>query len=637
MLSFFPDPYVDELLYSTIARYHYYCGNIDFKDTLIEIFGSDSVIPTVEFPSRLDYLARQFSNNKMYSSDYLIQNHTLYPFYSPFLPLSRQTLIENEMKYGDGKGIHAQVGISAGGICKKNGLYYCPECVLKDKQKYGEPYFYRIHQLQGINVCSIHHCMLNSYPIFRNTRSRIAFIMLEYENTDTDIKYITDDKSFVYHNIISDSAQYLLNNDLGSFNQQSVYEKYRILLKNKGLMTYNGTVKHKELFNEFIKFYGADFLSEVDSFVEYDDLYNWLRLITQKPRRVIHPVRHILFINFLANSIKEFFEGKCILDRPFGTGPWPCMNPVSEHFRKCVVSECSVTADFKTRQPVGTFACSCGFVYSRKGPDRLSDDQYKVGRIKQYGHIWEYKLKELLLENKYSTREIGNRMDCDSKTVLRHSCKLGMDGLLKSNTKLAEAKVVNSTQSGDQYKADILKFIENNPGKNRKEIRNNLKKQYAWLYRNDRKWIDINFPEEIPREIRNKGHENRVDWSERDTEILKVIQEEYKKLIAREKPIRITKSVLGKRTGMSAALDININKLPFTKAYLESVTESVEEFQIRRIRWVCCKLYKSEGSLKKWEVIRKAGLRPGYSKKVDEAINEIIINLCEGKNEGQKG
>lgn len=637
MLSFFPDPYEDELLYSTIARYHYYYGNIDFKDTLIEIFGSDSVIPTVEFPSRLDYLARQFPNNKMYSSDYLIQNHTLYPFYSPFLPLSRQTIIEKEMKYGDGKGIQAQVGITAGSICKKYGLYYCPECVLKDKQKYEEPYFHRVHQLQGIKACSIHHCILKSYPFFRNTESRIAFLMLEYENTDTDIKYITADRAFMFHNIISDSAQYLLNNDLISFNQQSVYEKYRILLKNKGLMTYNGTVKHKELFNEFIKFYGADFLYEIDSFVEYDDLYNWLRLITQKPRRVIHPVRHILFINFLANSIKEFFEGKCILDRPFGTEPWPCMNPVSEHFRKDVVSECNVTADFKTRQPVGTFACSCGFIYSRKGPDRFTDDKYKVGRIKQYGHIWECKLKELLLENKYSTREIGKRMDRDSKTVLRYSRKLGMDGLLKSNMKLSEAKVVNSTQSGDQYKADILKFIESNPGKNRKEIRDNLKKQYVWLYRNDRKWIDINFPERIPRELRNKGHENRANWSERDAEILKVMQEEYKKLIANEKPIRITKSVLGKRTGMSASLDININKLPFTKAYLESVTESVEEFQIRRIRLVCCELYKSKGSLKKWEIIRKAGLRPGYSKKVDEAINESIINLCEGKNEGQKG
>ena len=38
MLPFFTNPYPDELMYSAIARYHFYSGNIDFKDTLEEYF-----------------------------------------------------------------------------------------------------------------------------------------------------------------------------------------------------------------------------------------------------------------------------------------------------------------------------------------------------------------------------------------------------------------------------------------------------------------------------------------------------------------------------------------------------------------------------------------------------------------------
>jgi hypothetical protein len=105
VFSFFTDPYEDEILYSAIARYHYYYGNNNFKDTLFEIFGSENVVPTIEFPSKLEYLSQQFHCKKLYNSDYLILKHTLYPFYSPFIPYSRQVLIQNEVKYGDGKGI----------------------------------------------------------------------------------------------------------------------------------------------------------------------------------------------------------------------------------------------------------------------------------------------------------------------------------------------------------------------------------------------------------------------------------------------------------------------------------------------------------------------------------------------------
>ncbi len=641
MLSFFPDPYEDELLYSTIARYHYYYGNVDFKDTLKEIFGSNNVIPTIAFPTKLEYLSSQFPNNKWYNSDYLIQNHTLYPYYSPFLPVQRQEKIINEMKSGDGKGIYAQIGITAGSVCRKNGLYYCPLCVAEDKEKYGEPYFHRVHQLQGIEVCPEHNCMLKPYPVSQKNEIRLAFIMLEYKNTNLSFECIPDDKEAELYKMVSSSASYLTNNDLKSYNQQSVYEKYRILLKNKGFITYNGSIKQKQLYEEFLDFYGEKFLHNINSEVTFEDSYNWLSMITQKPGRVIHPVRHIIFINFLTQSIKDFFEKKYEVSNPFGEDPWPCLNPVSDHFGKNVVNDCIITPDFKTRKPIGTFSCNCGFIYSRKGPDKLTNDRYRVGRIKQYGYIWEKRLMELLLEDKYNIRQLGNKMDCESKTILRYSRKLGMDSLLKSNALLEEdskeAIVVNSIKTGEKYKADILEYIRNNPDKNRKEIRNNFKKQYAWLYRNDKEWIEIYFPDKIPAGERNNGFTSRVNWNQRDLELLKEIEIEYKKLITQNKPIRITKSLLGKRTGKSATLEINLDKLPITKAYIDGIIESVEDFQIRRVRKICEQLYETKGSLKKWEVVKKAGLRLGYSNKVDEAMNDFINIISEVKNEGEKG
>ncbi len=54
----------------------------------------------------------------------------------------------------------------------------------------------------------------------------------------------------------------------------------------------------------------------------------------------------------------------------------------------------------------------------------------------------------------------------------------------------------------------------------------------------------------------------------------------YKELLAKERPIRITISAVGKRLGILANLEGHLDKLSQTKELLEEITESVEQFQI---------------------------------------------------------
>ena len=57
MLDFFTNPYKDELIYSTIARYHFYSGNVDFRDTIEECFGKRTMIPSFEIGGKFEYLS----------------------------------------------------------------------------------------------------------------------------------------------------------------------------------------------------------------------------------------------------------------------------------------------------------------------------------------------------------------------------------------------------------------------------------------------------------------------------------------------------------------------------------------------------------------------------------------------------
>ncbi|STY78274.1 Uncharacterised protein [Macrococcoides caseolyticum] len=89
MLPFFINPYPNELLYSAIARYHFYSGNLDCKDTLEELFGSRCVIPSVEIGSYFSVLVEKLGPH--YSVESLLANHTIYPYYASFFIESAAT------------------------------------------------------------------------------------------------------------------------------------------------------------------------------------------------------------------------------------------------------------------------------------------------------------------------------------------------------------------------------------------------------------------------------------------------------------------------------------------------------------------------------------------------------------------
>ncbi|KYH30455.1 hypothetical protein CLTEP_26480 [Clostridium tepidiprofundi DSM 19306] len=69
----------------------------------------------------------------------------------------------------------------------------------------------------------------------------------------------------------------------------------------------------------------------VQSTVNINEESNWLRIIVRKHRKTFHPIRHLLMIDFLGMSLEELFYVKqeC---KPFGIGPWPCLNAGAEHY-----------------------------------------------------------------------------------------------------------------------------------------------------------------------------------------------------------------------------------------------------------------------------------------------------------------
>lgn len=154
----------------------------------------------------------------------------------------------------------------------------------------------------------------------------------------------------------------------------------------------------------------------------------------------------------------------------------------------------------------------------------------------------------------------------DSKTVQKY--------LSKDTPKEKAQSKVNSSLL-QQYRQRLLEGIKKYPNNSRTKIRERFKKEYAYLYRHDRNWLF----KKLPNKRRQTSINKIVDWSARDDKYCELIKLLYEELMVLEKPVRITKSLIGKRLGMLSNLEKYLHKLPKTKKLLNRVQSLFQNFK----------------------------------------------------------
>ena len=140
------------------------------------------------------------------------------------------------------------------------------------------------------------------------------------------------------------------------------------------------------------------------------------------------------------------------------------------------------------------------------------------------------------------------------------------------------------------------------------------------MYRNDKEWLNQNSPAlkvAVPSVA-------KVDWTDRDKQIIEKVKDAVRVILNEDKPARITISRVGKIIGLLALLEKHLDEIPLTKAYLKSVTESVEDFQIRRIKWAIKQLDNCGEETQRWKVVRIARLRENCSERVKAVLESEL-------------
>lgn len=524
------------------------------------------------------------------------------------------------MMAGDkGGGIYTTIGVMPSAMPSNRVLRYCAFCVKEDEVRFGEMYWHRSHQVSGVLMCAKHEIPLtNSSATVVARQNKRHFIDIKSQISDSNSCELVDEKDGDHFIAIAKSVQKLLEYSWTSEGLSDIKHRYLNALKARKLATNSGSVRVREFIDAFRHFYGDDLLEKLNCEVDYYHADSWIMKLVRKPRASMHPVRHILLMRFLGMTPNQFF-GQVETYHPFGNGPWLCLNPVANHYGETAITECKVTRDYKSPVPVGTFACNCGFIYSRKGTDATHDDKFKIGRIKEFGHVWDRELLRLKKEEKLNQRQISLRMKCDPTTVKNQLKRLEEGAVKKVHM------FISSENERIKRRSNWLNLMESNPEMTKTDLRKIQPKDFTWLYKYDQQWLEENSPT-----LRRgqKYADKRVDWGKRDEELSKkvklIIDEE---LSGKMKPIRICVSSIGKKVGRLALLQKHIEKLPLTMTVIETYAESIDDIQVRRVKWVANQLRAKRESLEDWKIIREAGLRKSHSQRVAEQIEVEVMCL----------
>jgi hypothetical protein len=611
MIGAFPDLYPDELLCSGLGRYEAWMAYPLRYHLLEDLFGAPKVGLCFDLPGRLGYLAAALPPGHACTVDRLIDHHTLVPFYAPFLTAERVSHIRREMAGAQPANIRGLVGLNTYRVPLPDFFRYCPCCVAEDRLAWGECYWHRLHHAPGVEVCPHHQVWLETSTVpFRIVHGPRTFPVAEEVAVLVEPRLLNQANEIqvgLLH--IAQDAQWLLNHPGLTLQTLQLQTRALIQLAERGLATYNGRIRLRQLVSAMLETLSPDFLKRLHCTLNVEqDKRDWLSRLLEAKRPGTFPLYGLLLIQFLGHSVETFLTLP-VEQTPFGCGPWPCLNAVCPHYHQLHITSCRVeyTAT-RGGRPHGTFTCACGFSYSRIGPDRVPEDRFRIGKIEAVGSLWETKLTELWYMPDVNTKAMRRILGMDWKTLLRYAAIQGLPfpppgfRLTRATKGLPEQigrTLGRRNEDPTFYRQAWLGAMQQYPDAGINILRKRLSREYSWLRHYDVGWLN----DHAPARISVERQLTPPNWAQRDHDLVQALEEAAARLKTRqEKPFRLSATALATEAGRRAFLRDYAEHLPLATAALNRLAETHENFALRRL-WCIAEQFLQQGIVPRRRVL----------------------------------
>lgn len=310
------------------------------------------------------------------------------------------------------------------------------------------------------------------------------------------------------------------------------------------------------------------------------------------------------------------------------------------------MTSCEISSSqLHPRRPRGTFKCECGFVYSRVGPDRLPADRYKLDRYVNFGEVWENAVREGL-EKREPYTTICQQLRISRNTLLKQLGRMGLKGargrrgpLPRNNRRRSQRQIHSAdhrhvspqvwAQRRARNRRGFLRCRKANPDLSRTQLRLKCPAAYSWLYTNDRVWQVQHLPD-------CHASQRKKDslWSEKDAALAIAVQLEADKIRALPgRPVIVSATKIAHKLEIAHVWSKRNEVIPLTCETLREISETAEQFAVRRIKWAAEQFQEQGVSATSWRIAflagvsGKTGKKPAVRAALDTAVERLKAQM----------
>ena len=556
-----------ETLFSLISRHHYFSGHAFSARTCVQFFRHPRAGSQHDLPSRLAQFVSR-TDGCLGDVETVAKNHTLLAYYAPFISPEE---LKNAIACMAGDSVahlKLRLGILTSRFRANHPLKSCEACMAKDRSAFGWAYWHVEHQYPGVWICSRHDQQLMESTLKATGVGRFQWHLpaVEYfRQWPVETRQALLDGKVALQSLSRQVIDLTASSPSRSFDASRLHEVYRAEFVRREWVTQGGSLRMPVIAASFL-----DHVKQLRAIPELEALpttaeeaESQLGRLLRPPRSGTHPMRHMVLINWLFGSAEAFWQAHESAFNPPIASPKADVLPdhKSESSNKdprreqliellTVQKQSARTAARAIGIDVGTamsWAAQAGLVVSRR-PKKLA------GELRQ--------------------RAIAELKKGTDKALVAETAQISVVTVTK--LLLSEVGLYAAWRQARDDRAKITarevwsQLLQTHPRVGIKFLRALEPGIYAWLYRNDRAWLDSHKPDLLTLPKRSGGL--HVLWDERDqtlsAEVLKA--EKLIRLSLGKREIRLWQiyQAVPALKAKIAALD----RLPLTRRSIDQAT-----------------------------------------------------------------
>lgn len=561
-----------ETLFSLASRFHVVSGNVFSAQTCLQLFGHASNGAAHDIPSRLGEFATR-TNGVFGTAAEIVRHHTLLPFYFPFR-LSFDATNAIASVSADHRGdVKARLGILASRFGAAHPLKACTQCIVEDLDEHHCSYWHLDHQWPGAWVCARHDAPLRVGLFKTNGSGRFNWCL------PNDVALAESALSRVWETS-RDSATKLTEcaRGLGGlpagfhFDSRMVVAVYRQRLVQLACASPGGRLHARE-FEERLKvacapLAGIDGMSALAGKVS--PLWSQFARLVREQRVTAHPLRHLVMIIALFGDWPSFMCAYRVFSAHHASGVRQRQSQDredSEQDAEAVDPRMSALVDavrggMSVTAAARRFAVAVSTAMSWAASDGIASPR-----------------RPKVLVSQLRSRAIRSLQSGASKQDAANACGMSIQTittLLRTEPGLRMSWNSAKFDFAQRHARETwARTAERLHPPTALALRQLQPAVFAWLYRNDRAWLE-SFAATL--EKAHRSNNSTVRWDERDRQLAQQIRTALLTAYEHGQRRQPTRSQLCNVIPELKARLSDLDRLPLTREALARITVRAKVF-----------------------------------------------------------